>query len=131
MSNPKFRLGPITVQAGDKLEKFRFVKLNGDGNAVHAGASDVPHGAVSEAAQSAAQVAAADASRPVDVALHIAGVVDIETADTSIKRGAPIFVAADGKAAKSGTVQAGWAESAANGRVAVVLTLPAQPNPAA
>lgn len=129
MANPKFRTGPLTVKAGAPVDKFRLVKFNSDGKVVHAGASDKPHGVVTEKGQPAVDPGVNDLALayPEDIALHIGGVPQIATDATDLKVGSAVYAAADGKVAASGTVYVGWVEKApANGRVPVVLQLPGQ-----
>lgn len=99
MSNPTFRSGPISFNVAEDVNQFRLVTVTKDG-VKHAGAEGAVFGAVSETRK------AADG---LNVAVHYGvAAVKIETAD-EFAAGDAVFAAADGKAAKTGTVQAGVA----------------------
>lgn len=132
MANPKFRSGPITFKAGETLSQFRFVTIDGEGRVSHAGVSDVPRGVVTESAAPEGDRSVNDLSLglPENVAVHIGGVVGVETSD-EFATGSVVYVASDGLAASSGDVAVGWAAGPdSDGRVPVVLQLPVQAAPA-
>lgn len=126
MSNPTFSTGNMTKEAGAPVSPFRFVSLV-NGKVRHADGTAVPYGAVTAAAAPKADRADNDLSYglPHLVRVHASQcVVEIETA-ASFKVGDRVYVAADGKAATSGTAVAGLAErETANGRVRVHLFHP-------
>lgn len=117
MSNPTYASGNLTREAGAAVEQFRLVRLV-SGKVQHATADAVPFGAVTEAA-------APDADRednvlahglPSHVRVHTGQVVvPITTGDTGFTDGDPVFAAADGKVAKTGTVGVGIADRAESG----------------
>ena len=106
MSNPTFCSGPITFEAAAKLEKFRLVTI-ADGKVKHAAATGGVFGAVTEKADPN------NNALPTNIAVHIgpaAVKLEVDGGDaSSIKAGAAVFAAADGKVAATGTVQVGVA----------------------
>lgn len=120
MSNPTYNSANLTREAGKKIEKHRLVKT-AEGKIEHAGASDFPFGAVTEAA------VPKDAERddnfigfglPHIVRVHAGqAVVKLETADTGFKEGDEVFAAGDGKVAKSGSVKVGLADRPEDGKL--------------
>lgn len=125
MSNPTFRLGPITYKAGAELEKFTLVGFQ-EGKVIPADGSAAVFGAVTEHAAPATEEERNLAlGVPEDVAVHLEGVVPIRTDADDFKVGDDVFAATGGKAAKSGTVKVGWVVAPAKGgRVRVKLVLP-------
>lgn len=106
MSNPTFKHGAITFPAGEALEKFRLVTVGKDGAVKLAGATGAIFGVVTEKADPAVT------TLPTNVAVHYgtAGVkIEVDGDATAIKAGAPVYAAAKGKCAASGTVQVGVA----------------------
>lgn len=120
MSNPTFRHGPIGFEVATSVEQFRLVAINADGKAEYAGADGPVFGAVTEKRD------ASDVFSSKDVAVHYgtaAVKLRVTGGDaTAIKAGAPVFAAADGYAAGTGTVQVGVAaRDGADDRVLTVL----------
>lgn len=119
MSNPVYRLGPVTKQVAAKLEQGRLVTIDGDGKVKHAGASGAIFGAVTEKRDPESVLSAKT------VAVHYGPAVVRLAVDgdaTAIKAGAAVYAAADGKAAATGDVQVGVAvEDGVNDRVLTVL----------
>lgn len=119
MSNPVYRLGPITKEVASKVEQGRLVTVDGEGKVKHAGAEGAIFGAVTEKRDPESVLSAKTVAvhyGPAVVRLAVAGEAK------EIKAGAAVFAAADGKAAKSGSVQVGVAvEDGENGRVLTVL----------
>lgn len=130
MSNPTFRHGPIGYPVATDVDQFRLVTINSEGKVEHAGADGPVFGAVTEK-RDASNVLSAK-----DVAVHYGtAAVKLRVAGgdaTSIKAGAPVYAAADGYAAATGTVQVGVAAWDGEGdRVLTVLNgLPAAEAPA-
>lgn len=126
MSNPTFRSGPISFEIAADTEKFRLVTVEND-KIKHADASGSVFGAVTEAGR-------VDPKEPgaATIAVHYGpAVVKLET-DGTIKAGAAVFAAADGKASASGSVQVGVAyRGTENGKTPTILNkLPAVVAPA-
>lgn len=125
MSNPTFRHGPISYGVVNTVDQFRLVRLvPGDkpGNDVKvefASAEGPVFGVVTEKRD------AANVMSSSSVAVHYgeSGVkLRVAGGDaTGIKAGSPVFAAADGYAASTGTVQVGVA--AWNGEGDTVLTV--------
>lgn len=119
MSNPVYRLGPITKEAATKVEQGRLVTIDGEGKVKHAAASGAIFGAVTEKRDPDNVLSAKT------VAVHYGPAVvrlAVEGDAAAIKAGAAVYAAADGKAAASGEVQVGVAvEDGANDRVLTVL----------
>ena len=106
MSNPTFRQGPITYPIAADIEQFRLVAVNEEEKIVHAAATGGVIGAVTEKGRLAPEAAGAP-----ELGVHYGpAVVKLETTDT-IKAGAAVFAAADGKVASTGTVKVGVAKS--------------------
>lgn len=128
MTNAIFTTGPITKEAGEKVEKFRLVELS-DGKVSHATGDTLPYGYIR---QSAAPQAREDNDLSyglphlVAVVTHQA-VVEVEIATgATFTPGAVVYAAADGKVTNYGTVAIGLAEGEAHGnRVRVHLFHPA------
>lgn len=126
MSNPTFRFGPITFKAGAELKKYTLVGIQ-DGKVTPADGTGRVFGAVTEQAAPATTRGDRDLALglPEDVAVHVCGVVPIITDADDFAAGDDVFAAAEGKAAKTGTIKVGWAAgSVKSGRVRVVLALP-------
>lgn len=119
MSNPIYRLGPISKTAATRVEKGRLVALDTNGEIVHAGAEGPVFGGVSDFADRSSVLA------PDNTAVHYGpAVIALSVAESAgdIAAGAAVFAAADGEVADTGTVQVGIAVSAsANGLVETVL----------
>lgn len=126
-----FKTGPITFDAAEDIKKFRLVTVTADG-AKHASATDAVFGAVVTGATPNASRTTEDnvlhIGKPTNVAAHVApAVVPVETED-SFDPGAPVYAAADGKAAADGTVFVGTAvRASADGKVKVLLAAPTAP----
>lgn len=127
MTNAVFTTGPITKTVAAPVKKFRFVDLV-EGKVKLAEGKALPYGYVR---QDAAPVKREDNDlsyglpESVAVVTHQA-VVDVETDAKDFKVGDKVFVAAEGKAAKTGTVAVGLAErEPRNGRVRVHIFHPA------
>lgn len=128
MSNPTFRQGPITYPIAADIEQFRLVTINAEGKIAHAAATGAVFGAVTEKGRLAPEAAGAP-----ELAVHYGvAAVKLETTDT-IKAGAAVYAAADGKVAAEGTVQVGVAVRATeNNKTLTVLNgLPAAASVAA
>ena len=130
-----FKTGPITFDAAEDIKKFRLVTVTSDG-AKHASATDAVFGAVVTGATPNASRTTSDnvlhIGKPANVAVHVApAVVPVETEGT-FAPGAPVYAAADGKAAATGTVFVGTAARASgDGKVKVLLATPTAPAAAA
>lgn len=113
MSNPTFVQGPVTCKVNaEKVEKYRLVKLTSEG-IEYAGAEAPVFGAVTEAGAKAVEREPGDlrAGLPDVLAVHTApSVVPIECdSPDAVVAGAPVYAAADGKVADSGSVVVGVA----------------------
>lgn len=128
MSNPTFATGDLTREVSTKVEKFRLVKTNA-GKIAHSDAATFPYGAVTEAA---APIARTDNN----VTYGLPDIVRVHTAQCVLKLesgtadvfavDAPVYAAADGKVAPTGTVKVGLAaEASTGGLVRVHLFHPA------
>lgn len=125
MSNPTFRHGPIGYGVVNTVDQFRLVRLvpgekpGNDAKVEYADADGPVFGAVTEKRD------ANDVMSSKDVAVHYGtAAVKLRVAGgdaTAIKAGAPVYAAADGYAAATGTVQVGVA--AWNGEGDRVLTV--------
>lgn len=126
-----FKSGPITFDAAENIEKFRLVTVNADG-AKHASATDAVFGAVATGAAPNASRSTENnvlhIGKPTNVAVYVSSaVVLVETEDT-FDPGAPVYAAADGKAADTGTVFVGTAvRASADSKVKVLLAAPTDP----
>lgn len=110
MSNPTFRHGPIGFDIAGDLDKFRLVAVNADGKIEYAKATGPVFGAVTEQGR-------VDPKEPgtTNIAVHYGvAAVKMETVG-SVKPGAAVFAAADGKVSGTGTVQVGVAVRATEG----------------
>lgn len=136
MSNPTFSTGDLTREVSAKVEKFRLVKTV-DGKIQHSDATTFPYGAVTESA-------APEAREEGDVSYGLPRIVRVHTSQRVVKIlsgasdafavDAPVYAAADGQVAPTGTVQVGiCAEASTGGLVRVhmfhpsVFTAPAEP----
>ncbi|MGV0868693.1 hypothetical protein [Corynebacterium kalidii] len=134
MSNPTFKSGPITFDAAEDLVKFRLVTVTENG-ASHAEAAGPVFGAVTTGAKANPPQYTDDnvlhIGKPGNVAVHITPSVvpvEVDGDETAIKKGAPVFAAADGKASATGTVFVGTAvRDGAAGTVKVLLAGPTAP----
>lgn len=129
MSNPTFGTGPITHKVATAVEKFRVVKLGATGIA-HCGAADLPYGAVSASGAPAATRADSDLSHglPSALAVHTVGALPLTKASgVAFATGEPVYAAADGKVAKTGTRSIGIAVKASAAGDATVRTQLAGP----
>lgn len=119
MSNPIYRLGPVTKTAASRVEKGRLVAINTDGEIEHADATGAVFGGVSDFADRSSVLA------PDEVAVYYGpAVIALSVAEGAgaIAAGAAVFAAANGEVADTGTVEIGVAVSAsANGLVETVL----------
>lgn len=113
MSNPTFRSGPITFSAADEISKFRLVQVVEDG-VKHADASSAVFGAVAQNASP--ENSGAENSfvpgNPHLVAVNIGPAtmpVEVDGDAQSIQQGSPLYAAADGKVAASGSTLVGFA----------------------
>jgi len=117
MSNPTFRHGPIGFDIANDLDKFRLVAVNGDGKIEYAKATGPVFGAITEQGR-------VDPIAPgtTNIAVHYGvAAVKLET-NGSVKAGAAVFSAADGKVAATGTVQVGVAVRATeDGKTLTIL----------
>lgn len=86
MTSAYSNAGPFTLQAGNALEAFRFVKIS-SGKAVYADAGDEPIGITA---------AKYDADELASI-IPLTGVIDKLTASAAISAGGAIYVANDGK----------------------------------
>lgn len=131
MSNPTFVQGPLTCKvAAVKIERYRLVKLGSDG-IDYAGAEAPVFGAVTENGAKATAPEAGVVARPLPdhLAVHTAPAVVPLACDApqSVKAGAAVYAAAEGKVSHTGTVVVGvaTADGAENdSTVAVRLTVP-------
>lgn len=118
MSNPTFSHGPISFPAAKKLEKFTLVKIDG-GKVTPADATGAVFGAVTEAADPAVT------TKPTNVAVHYgSAAVKLKVAGgdaKAVKAGSPVYAAANGEVAATGTVVVGVA--ARDGEGTKVLTV--------
>lgn len=122
MSNPTFSTGDLTREAGKKVDKFRLVKAV-DGKIEHSDATTFPLGVVTEAA-------APEARTENDLAYGLPRIVRVGESQRVVKImsgasdkfavDAPVFAAADGKVAPSGTVKVGIAHEASTGGLVTV-----------
>lgn len=136
MSNPTFATGDLTREVSALVEKFRLVKTV-DGKIQHSDATTFPYGAVTESA-------APEAREENDVSYGLPRIVRVHTSQRVVKIlsgatdafavDAPVYAAADGQVAPTGTVQVGiCAEASTGGLVRVhlfhpsVFTAPAEP----
>ena len=127
MSNPTFSTGDLTREVSAKVEKFRLVKTV-DGKIQHSDATTFPYGAVTESA-------APEAREENDVSYGLPRIVRVHTSQRVVKIlsgatdafavDAPVYAAADGQVAPTGTVQVGiCAEASTGGLVRVHLFHP-------
>ena len=127
MSNPTFSTGDLTREVSAKVEKFRLVKTV-DGKIQHSDATTFPYGAVTESA-------APEAREEGDVSYGLPRIVRVHTSQRVVKIlsgasdafavDAPVYAAADGQVAPTGTVQVGiCAEASTGGLVRVHLFHP-------
>ena len=133
MSNPTFSTGDLTREVSALVEKFRLVKTV-DGKIQHSDATTFPYGAVTESA-------APEAREENDVSYGLPRIVRVHTSQRVVKIlsgatdafavDAPVYAAADGQVAPTGTVQVGiCAEASTGGLVRVhpsALIAPAAP----
>lgn len=128
MSNPAIATGNVTREAGKKVEKFRLVK-SVSGKIEHAGASDMPFGAVTESAAPKKAPGANDLSHglPSHVRVHTGlVVVPVAASGSGFTVDGTVYAAEDGKVASSGSVAVGLAaEAVKGGLVKVALFHPA------
>ncbi|WKD60914.1 hypothetical protein CCICO_04385 [Corynebacterium ciconiae DSM 44920] len=115
MSNPKFVQGPVTCKVNaESIDKYRLVKLTSDG-IEYAGAEAPVFGAVTEAGAKTTEREPGDLrfGRPDVLAVHTAPAVVPVACDApeSVKAGAAVYAAADGKVSDSGSVVVGVALS--------------------
>lgn len=104
----------ITRKVSGEVPAYRLVK-SAKGVASLAGASDVPFGAVTEAAVDDESRQGIADLRPGIVRVYTAqAVVPIETEATGFNEGDKVFAAANGKVAKTGTVAVGIADKPEN-----------------
>ncbi|MFI8664237.1 capsid cement protein [Rhodococcus qingshengii] len=135
MSNPTFGNGPITHKVAAAVTKFHVVKLGAAGIAL-SGATDLPYGAVAQSGAPAATRADGDLSHglPSVLAVHTVGVLPLtKSAAVVFATGDPVYVAADGKVAKTGTHSVGItvkASAASDSTVRTQLAGPFVPAPA-
>ncbi|AZA08705.1 capsid cement protein [Corynebacterium pseudopelargi] len=113
MSNPTFVQGPVTCKVNaEKIEKYRLVKLTSDG-IEYAGADAPVFGAVTEAGAKPVEREPGDlrVGLPDVLAVHTApSVVPVACdAPESVKAGAPVYAAAEGKVSNDGSVVVGVA----------------------
>ena len=113
MANPTFRSGPITFAVAADVKKFRLVKVD-DKGVSHATASGPVFGAVSNDGAPKAEGAENTVvlGAPNEVAVHIGPAtlpLEVNGDAASIKQGSPLFAAADGKVAATGSVLVGFA----------------------
>jgi hypothetical protein len=126
-----FKTGPITFDAAEDIEKFRLVSVAAEG-AKHADGTAAVFGAVVTGANANPPARTNDnvlhIGKPGNVAVHVTpAVVPVETEGT-FAPGAPVYAAADGKAAATGAVFVGTAVRASgDGKVKVLLATPTAP----
>lgn len=124
MSNPTFGTGPITQKVATAVDKFHVVKLGATGIAP-CGASDLPYGAVTESGAPAAARTDNDLSHglPSVLAVHrYGGVPLVKSTAVAFATGDPVYVAAAGAVAKTGTRCIGIAAKASAASDATVRT---------
>ncbi|WP_368681037.1 DUF2190 family protein [Rhodococcus opacus] len=124
MSNPTFGTGPITQKVAAAVEKFHVVKLGASGIS-HSGASDLPYGAVAQSGAPAAARTDNDLSHglPSALAVHRVGVLPLTKATAvAFATGEPVYAAAAGTVAKTGTHCVGIAVKASAASDATVRT---------
>lgn len=130
MSNPTSGTGPITHKVATAVTKFHVVKLGSSGIAP-CGAADLPYGAVAQSGAPAATRADNDLSHglPDAVAVHKVGVIPLTKATPSatFATGDVVYVAANGKVAKTGDTAIGIAEKASTATDTTVRTSLAGP----
>jgi len=117
MSNPTFSTGDLTREVSALVEKFHLVKTV-DGKIQHSDAATFPYGAVTESA-------APEAREENDVSYGLPRIVRVHTSQRVVKLlsgdadvfavDAPVYAAADGQVAPTGTVQVGIAAEASTG----------------
>jgi len=117
MSNPTFSTGDLTREVSALVEKFHLVKTV-DGKIEHSDAATFPYGAVTESA-------APEAREENDVSYGLPRIVRVHTSQRVVKLlsgdadvfavDAPVYAAADGQVAPTGTVQVGIAAEASTG----------------
>lgn len=117
MSNPTFSTGDLTREVSAPVEKFHLVKTV-DGKIQHSDAATFPYGAVTESA-------APEAREDNDVSYGLPRIVRVHTSQRVVKIlsgdtdvfavDAPVYAAADGQVAPTGTVQVGIAAEASTG----------------
>lgn len=118
MSNPIYRLGPISKDPATAVQKGRLVRLTAAGTIEHAQDTGAVFGAVTEKADPEKLFSAPD------VAVHYGpAIVALSIADAGeIAAGAAVYAAADGQVSGTGTVQVGVAHlKSENGVVETVL----------
>lgn len=135
MPNPTFGIGPITHKVAAAVEKFHVVKLGATGIAP-CGAADLPYGAVAQSGEPAAARAENDVTHglPDALAVHTAGALPLTKASSvAFATGEVVYVAADGKVAKTGDTAIGVAikaSAASDTTVRTQLAGPFLPAPA-
>lgn len=121
MPNPTFRSGPISYKAEKDVTKFRLVQV-GENGVQHAGASGPVFGAVTENAAAPKDEAPTNTlvlGAPGIVAVHIGPAtvpLEVDGEAAEIKQGSPVYAAADGKVAATGTVLVGFAARNGGGK---------------
>ncbi|MDV7244487.1 MULTISPECIES: capsid cement protein [Rhodococcus] len=129
MSNPTFGPGPITQKVATAVDKFHVVKLGATGIAP-CGAADLPYGAVAQSGAPAAARTDNDLSHglPSALAVHTVGALPLTKATAvAFATGEPVYVAAGGTVAKTGTQCVGIAVKASATGDATVRTQLAGP----
>lgn len=129
MSNPTFGVGPITQKVATAVDKFHVVKLGATGIAP-CGAADLPYGAVAQSGAPAAARTDNDLSHglPSVLAVHTVGVLPLTKASgVAFTTGEPVYAAAGGKVAKTGTQCVGIAVKASDTADTTVRTQLAGP----
>lgn len=124
MSNPTFGAGPITHKVAAAVEKFHVVKLGATGIS-HSGAADLPYGAVAQSGAPAATRTDNDLSHglPSVLAVHRIGVLPLtKSTAVAFATGDPVYAAAGGTVAKTGTRCVGIAAKASAASDATVRT---------
>lgn len=132
MSNPTFRSGPVTFEVAEDVTKFRLVTVTATGIR-HAQPTDaVIYGAATENGYADTDdYPVLDHVKAARLAIHRGPAsvpLELATPTEAITQGSPIYAAADGKVAATGSFLVGVADrDASSGRVITCLITPAIP----
>lgn len=131
MSTPSFTAGPITYDVVEDVKKFRLVEVT-EGGVKHATAEGPVHGAIAENGHAdPVDHPGIDTVKAARVAVRISPEtlpIEVSGDAEEVKQGSPLYAAADGKVAATGTVLVGFAaRTGSRGRVSVALSTPVFP----